>query len=62
LDGRLFDECLRIAVQVLCLGRRRGGHGPQQRRSGDELLDRSRGSARVVDVEIGVDAVTGLSA
>jgi hypothetical protein len=31
LHGRLFDERLRLAVQVLCLGRRGGEHGPQQR-------------------------------
>jgi hypothetical protein len=31
-------------------------------RSSDELLARSRGRARIVDVEVGVDAVTGLSA
>jgi hypothetical protein len=62
LDSRLFDECLRLAVQVPRLGRRGGGHGPQQRRGGNELLARSRGRARVIDVEFGVDAVTGLSA
>jgi hypothetical protein len=38
----------------------RGGHGPQQRCGGDELLARSRGRIRVVDIEVGVDAVTGL--
>jgi hypothetical protein len=42
LDGRLLDERLRLAVQVLRLGRRGGGHGLQQRCSCDELLARSR--------------------
>jgi hypothetical protein len=61
LDGRLFDECLRLSVQVPCLRRRGGGHGPQQRRSSNELLAPSRGRVRIVDVEVGVDAVAGLS-
>jgi hypothetical protein len=51
LDGRLLDERLRLAVQVPRLGCRRGGHGPQQCRGGDELLARSRGRIRVVDVK-----------
>jgi hypothetical protein len=55
LDGRLFDECLR-------LGHQGGGHDPQQRRGSNELLARSRGRVQIVDVEVGVDAVTGLSA
>jgi hypothetical protein len=62
LDGRLLDERLCLAVQVPRLGRRRGGHGPQQCRGDDELLARSRGRIRVVDVEVGVNAVAGLSA
>jgi hypothetical protein len=62
LNGRLLDERLRLAMQVPCLGRRGGGHGPQQCRSGNELLARSRGRVRVVDVEVGVDAIAGLSA
>jgi hypothetical protein len=62
LDGRLLDERLRLAVQIPLLGRRRGGHGPQQRRGGNELLARSWGRIRVVDIEVGVDAVTGLPA
>jgi hypothetical protein len=62
LDGRLLNECLRLAVQVPCLGCRRGGHGPQQCRGGDELLARSRRRIRVVDVEVGIDAVAGLLA
>jgi hypothetical protein len=62
LDGRLFDECLHLAVQVSCLGHRWGGHGPQQCRGSNELLTRSRGRARIVDVEVGFDAATGLSA
>jgi hypothetical protein len=61
LDGRLFDECLRFAVQVPYLGRRGGRHGPQQRCGSNELLARSRGRAWIVDVEVGVDAVTSLS-
>jgi hypothetical protein len=43
LDGRLLDERLRLAVQVPRLGRRGGGHGPQQCCGSDELLARSRG-------------------
>jgi hypothetical protein len=62
LDGRLLDERLRLAVQVPRLGRRRGGHGPQQCRGGDEILARSWGHIWGVDVEIGVDAIAGLSA
>jgi hypothetical protein len=62
LDGRLLDKRLRLAVQVSCLGRRGGGHGPQQRRGSYELLARSRGRARIVDIEVGVDAIAGLSA
>jgi hypothetical protein len=62
LDGRLLNERLRLAVQVPRLGCRRGGHGPQQCRGGDELLTRSRGRVQVVDVEVGVNAVAGLSA
>jgi hypothetical protein len=62
LDGRLLDERLRLVVQVPRLRRRWGGHGPQQCRSGDELLARSRGRVRVVDVEVGIDAIAGLSA
>jgi hypothetical protein len=34
----------------------------QQRRDCDELLARSRGCVRVVDVEVGVDALVGLPA
>jgi hypothetical protein len=62
LDGRLLDECLRLAVQVPRLGRRGGGHGPQQRRGGDELLARSQGRVWIVDIEVGVDAIAGLPA
>jgi hypothetical protein len=62
LDGLLLDERLRLTVQVPRLGRRRGGHGPQQRRGGNELLARSRRRVWVVDIEIGVDAVAGLYA
>jgi hypothetical protein len=62
LDVRFLDERLRLAVQVPRLWCRRGGHGLQQRRGGDELLARSWGRIRVVDVEVGVDAVTGLPA
>jgi hypothetical protein len=62
LDDRLLDKRLRLAVQVPRLGHRGGGHGPQQRRSCDELLARSRGFAWIVDVEVGVDAIAGLSA
>jgi hypothetical protein len=62
LVGRFLDERLRLAVQVLCLARRWGGHGPQQCCGGNELLARSRGRVRIVDVEVGVDAVAGLPA
>jgi hypothetical protein len=62
LDVRLLDERLRFAVQVPRLGRRGGGNGPQQCRSSDELLARSRGRVRIVDVEVGVDAIAGLPA
>jgi hypothetical protein len=62
LDGRLLDERLRLAVHVPRFGCRRGGHGPQQCRGGDDLLARSRGRVWIVDVEVGVDAVAGLSA
>jgi hypothetical protein len=61
LDGRLLDERLLLTVQVPRLGRRRGGHGPQQCCGGNELLARSRGRIRIVDVEVGVDAIAGLS-
>jgi hypothetical protein len=62
LDGRLLDERLRLTVQVPRLGRRGGGHGPQQCCDGDELLARSRGRVRIVDIEVGVDAIAGLPA
>jgi hypothetical protein len=62
LDGRLLDKRLRLAVQVSRLGRRGGGHGPQQRRGNNELLAHSQGCAPIVDVEVGVDAIAGLSA
>jgi hypothetical protein len=53
---------LRLAVQVPRLGRRGGRHGPQQRCGGNVLLARSRRRIRVVDVEIGINAVAGLYA
>jgi hypothetical protein len=62
LHDRLLNERLRLVVQVLRLGRRGSGHGSQQRRGRDEILACSRGRVRVVDVEVGVDAVTGLPA
>jgi hypothetical protein len=62
LDGRFLDERLRLAVQVPRLGCRRGGHGPQQCRGGDEILARSRGRVCIVDVEVGIDAIAGLPA
>jgi hypothetical protein len=58
----LLDERLRLTVQVSRLGCRGGGHGPQQRRGGNELLARSRRCFWVVDVELGVNAVAGLYA
>jgi hypothetical protein len=62
LDGRLLDELLCLTVQVSRLGCRGGGHGPQQRYGGNELLAHSRRRFWVVDVEIGVNAVAGLCA
>jgi hypothetical protein len=62
LDGHLLDERMCLAVQVPHLVRRGGRHGPQQCRSGDELLARSRGRVRIVDIEVGVDAIAGLPA
>jgi hypothetical protein len=62
LHDRLLDERLRLAVQVPRLGRRRSGHGSQQCRDCDELLVCSWWRARVVDVEVGVDALAGLLA
>jgi hypothetical protein len=62
LHGRLLDERLRLAMQVLRLECRGSGHGSEQRRGCDELLARSRGRVRVVDVEVGVDALAGLPA
>jgi hypothetical protein len=47
-------------VQVLRLGRRGCGHGPEQRRSCDELLTRAWWRVWVVDIEVGVDALAGL--
>jgi hypothetical protein len=62
LHGCLLDERLRLMVQLLRLGHRGSGHGSQQRRGCDELLTRSRGRGRVVDVEVGVDTLAGLLA
>jgi hypothetical protein len=49
-------------VQIPRLGRRWSGQGSQQCRSCDKLLAHSRRRARVVDVEVGVDAIAGLLA
>jgi hypothetical protein len=49
-------------VQVSRLGHRGCGNGPQQCRGCDELLARVRWCVRVVDVEVGVDALSGLLA
>jgi hypothetical protein len=62
LHGRLLDESLRLVVQVSHLGRRGRGHGPEQRRSCDELLTRAWWRVWVVDIEVGVDALMGLLA
>jgi hypothetical protein len=62
LHDCLLDECLRLAVQVLRLGSRVSGHGPQLRRGCDELLILSRGRVRVVDIEVGIDALASLLA
>jgi hypothetical protein len=62
LDGRLLDERLRLAVQVSRLERRWGGHGPQQCRDSNELLARSRGRVRIIDVEVGIDVIASFPA
>jgi hypothetical protein len=62
LDGRLLDKRLRLTVQVSRLKRRGGGHGPQQRHGSNELLACSWGRVQIVDVEVGIDAIAGLSA
>jgi hypothetical protein len=62
LHGRLLDERLRLAVQVLRLRCRRVEHGPQQRCGCDELLAHSRGCVRVVDVKVSVNALVVLLA
>jgi hypothetical protein len=62
LHGRLLDEGLRLAAQVSCLRCRGFGHGPEQRHCCDELLAWSQQCVLVVDVEVGVDALTGLLA
>jgi hypothetical protein len=69
LHGRLLDERLRLVVQVPCLavqilrlGCRGGGHGSQQRHGCDELLACSWGCAWFVDIEVSVDAPAGLLA
>jgi hypothetical protein len=62
LDGRLLDECLHLTVQVSRLGHRGGWNGPQQRCGGDKLLARPWRRVRVVDIEVGVDAIAGLYA
>jgi hypothetical protein len=62
LYDHLLDESLRLAVQVSRLGRRGRGHGPEQRRSCDELLTRAWWRVWVVDIEVGVDALMGLLA
>jgi hypothetical protein len=49
-------------VQVACLRHRWLGHGPEQRRHCDELLDCPGRCVRVVDVEVGIDALAGLPA
>jgi hypothetical protein len=62
LNGRLLDERLRLAVQVSRLGCQGGGHGSQQCRSSNELLDRSPGRVWLVDVEVDVNALASLLA
>jgi hypothetical protein len=62
LHGRLLDERLRLVVQIPHLGRRRSEHGSQQCRSCDELLACSWRRARIVDIEVGIDAIAGLLA
>jgi hypothetical protein len=62
LHDRQLDERLRLAVQLSRLRHQRCGHGPEQRRCIDELLTRARWRVWVVDVEVGIDALTGLLA
>jgi hypothetical protein len=53
LHGRLLDERLRFTVQVPHLGHRGSGHGPSNSRAG---------ASWVIDIEDGVDALSGLLA
>jgi hypothetical protein len=62
LHNRLLDESLCLAVQVSRFGRRGHGHGPKQCRSYDELLTRAWWCVWVVEIEVGVVALTGLLA
>jgi hypothetical protein len=62
LHGCLLDESMRLAVQVSHLRCRGRGHGPEQHLSCDELLTRAWCSVWVVNIEVGVDALTGLHA
>jgi hypothetical protein len=62
LHGCLLDEGLRLAVQVMRLGRRGRGHGSEKRRCCNELLTRARRHVWVVNIEVGVDTLTGLLA
>jgi hypothetical protein len=62
LHDRLFDKGLRLAAQVACFRRRWFGHGSEQRCHCDELLTCPGRRVRVVDVEVGIDALTGLPA
>jgi hypothetical protein len=62
LHSRLLDVSLHLAVQVTRLRCRGRVHGSEQRRCCNELLARARWHVRIVDVEVGVDTLTGLVA
>jgi hypothetical protein len=62
LHGRLLDEGMHLATQVVSLRCRGFGHGPEQRCCCDELLACSQRCVRVVDIEVGIDTLVGLPA
>jgi hypothetical protein len=61
LHSLLLDEGLRLAAEVACLRCRGFGHNPKQRRRSYELLSCSRRCVLVVDVEVSVVSLSGLS-
>jgi hypothetical protein len=62
LHSCLLDEGLHLTALVVCLGHRWFRHHPEQRRCCDELLAYSQRSVRVIDIEVGIDALAGLPA